>query len=81
LDFACHLVFLKNMSWKLALLLSSGKEAPNLVDALHQAVFSHRASPFLGLCTSSIFFNTFWKLALLLCAGKEASNPYMEPSN
>jgi hypothetical protein len=27
--------------WKLALLLSSGKETPNLVDPLHRAILSH----------------------------------------
>jgi len=29
------------MFWKLASFLSSDKEAPNLVDALDQAIFSH----------------------------------------
>jgi hypothetical protein len=44
------------MACKLALLLSSGKEAPNLVDTLHQAVFSDWASPFFGLFPLSNYF-------------------------
>jgi len=38
--FVHHLI--KKMTfWKLALLLSSGKETPNLVDPLHRAILSH----------------------------------------
>jgi hypothetical protein len=43
LDFVYCLI-LKNTFWKPAVLPSSGKEAPNLVDPLDQAMLSHWAS-------------------------------------